>query len=237
MKKLMLFCIILMLFSHVLAQETNDVLYLHNGSIIRGNIIQYNDTIVKILTVGDNVFAYTPDQIRNIVIEPVPRKEAAISDSGFFNFFSAGLLFGHSGDEKPAPFSALIESVYKYKENYATGVFIGFEQLKENIVPMGITFKYMIPVKKPAILIGVSGGYANPVEKPKDEYITKAKGGIIFGAEAGIILPLGDGYGIFVSAGYRYTGLNYDIEDWWLGDYKRKIKFNRLLIRMGISIF
>lgn len=226
-----------LLYSAAMAQRTQDVLYLRDGSIIRGSLVEKNDTLIRILTSGSNVFAYAPDQILVIASEAVPKQNLYIKESGFFHFFTAGFLFGQSDAEKPAPFSLMVESFYKYRENYATGFFLGFEQLKENIVPMGITFKYMLPIRQSALVFGLSGGYGNPVEEPKEEYITRMKGGLIGGAEAGFHIPLSQGNGIFASIGYRYTELNYDIEDWWLGDYKRKIKYNRLLFRIGISFF
>lgn len=236
-KQNLIFCFFLLLSSSALAQKEQDVLYLRNGSIIRGNIIEKSDTLVRILITGGNVFAWHPDQILITAREAEPRRDLTVKEDGFFHLFTVGFLFGQSDSEKPAPFSVMWESFYKYRENYATGFFLGFEQLKENIVPMGISFKYMLPVRQSAIVFGVSGGYGNPVEEPREDYITRMKGGLIGGAELGFHVPVGRGNGIFMSVGYRYTELNYDIEDWWLGDYKRKIKYNRLLFRIGISFF
>lgn len=237
MKKIAFLLLFLMLFSFLKAQETRDVLYLSNGSIIRGTIVQNNDTIVRIRTYGDNVLAYTPDQIQGISNEIVPQKEISIKKSGYFFFTTMGLLVGKSDNEKAAPFSAMIEHSYKCKQKYAIGFILGYEQLKENTMPIGASLRYMIPAGKSSIVLGVSMGYAYPVEKPSEEFIKKATGGLINNYEIGILIPVDEGSAVYAAVGYRYSTLNYELEDWWLGDFQRKIKFNRISVRMGISIF
>jgi len=227
----------MVLFSASEAQQTQDVLYLHNGSIIRGTIIQTNDTIVKILTVGDNIFAYSPDQISSIAKEPFPGKDLSIKESGYFSFISAGFLLGSMSNDKPAAFSIMMEHVYKYREKYVVGFILGFGQLKENVLPMGVTFKYMLPVNKSNLIFGLSGAYSYPVEKPDDENIVKVRGGLMFNSEIGMVFPVAESAAFFVAVGYQYNGLNYEIEDYWLSDYKRRIKYNRFSFRTGISIF
>ena len=73
--KALLFAIILVLGSNfAFAQNASeDVVYLKNGGIIRGQIIeQIPNQSLKIETVGRNVFVYKFEEIEKIVKEPIP---------------------------------------------------------------------------------------------------------------------------------------------------------------------
>ncbi|HNW90715.1 MAG TPA: hypothetical protein PKN48_13725 [Bacteroidales bacterium] len=81
MKKIYLFVLISISISvFVSAQNSKqDVVYLNNGSIIRGKITeQIYNTSLKIQTADNNVFAYNLDEISNIKRELVP---AVINDT------------------------------------------------------------------------------------------------------------------------------------------------------------
>jgi len=80
MRKTLIISFLFMLSSHLAAQKTQDVLYLRDGSIIRGSIVEKNDTLIRILTYGSNVFAYAPDQVIAIAHESVPKQELFVKD-------------------------------------------------------------------------------------------------------------------------------------------------------------
>lgn len=63
--------IVLALNSEANAQEMEDVVYLKNGSIIRGTIIELvPDSFVKIQTIGGSVFVYQMSEVIKITKEP-----------------------------------------------------------------------------------------------------------------------------------------------------------------------
>lgn len=71
MKKLLLLLTLLMGFSiHSIAQNYTEAVYLKNGSVIRGLIIEeVPNSSLKIQTSDGNIFSYTMDEIQKITKE------------------------------------------------------------------------------------------------------------------------------------------------------------------------
>ena len=86
---------LLSLTSMINAQETMvDVVYLQNGSIIRGTIIEFvPDSLVKIQTTGGSVFVYQMSEVLKITKEPI-KIEQKIYKIKEENPFSFGLKGG-----------------------------------------------------------------------------------------------------------------------------------------------
>ncbi len=218
------------------AQRTEDVVYLLDGSIIRGQLVESGDSTLRIMTYGGNVFALDRKLVQAVTKEKPYKNKLEIKDKGYFNFTSAGILLGSSGDEKPAPLSLIMEHTFRYRNYFAGGVFMGFEQLKENTLPVGLNYKLMLPAGTVEIITGFSVGYGFPLNDPPDEAWNDNSGGIIFLSELGLAIPFTETAAFFVALGYRYNELNYDMKGWPV-DYSRKIKFNRLSLRLGLSLY
>jgi hypothetical protein len=158
-------------------------------------------------------------------------------NTGYMNITSFGVLAGTSADEKPAPLSILTEHNYLFNKKFSLGVMTGIEQLNENLMPAALNLKVFLPTGTCDFFIAGLGGYSISLEKPNTEGIKKAGGGLMAGAETGLCIRVNNGSSIVIALGYRYNELNYDLDNWWIGKYKRKITFNRIAIRMGIAIY
>jgi len=218
------------------AQKICDVIYLDNGSILRGNIVERNDSVVKIATCCESIFAVPAGEVLNIAQEKASRM-AVVPRNGYLNQTSMGILIGSGEDKNPAPFSALMEHLYRFNKTIALGGFFGLEQLHENTMPLGALIKLFIPAGRTDLYWSMSGGYSISLEKPKDEGIIKATGGVLAGTELGVIIPVSQGAAITFAMGYRYSELNYNLTDWWRGDYERMATYRRFMVRFGIAIF
>lgn len=63
MKRTVIVCLLLLMAAFASAQET-DILYLKNGSVIRGTVVEMNPTEnVKIKTEGGNIFSYSISEV------------------------------------------------------------------------------------------------------------------------------------------------------------------------------
>src|SRR6185295_6740865 len=72
MKKLLLLFALLIIVSGAIAQATRDVIYLKNGSIIKGTITEQNPpTDLKIEMANGNIITYKYDEIEKITKEEV----------------------------------------------------------------------------------------------------------------------------------------------------------------------
>ncbi len=237
MTRILFILLALSVFLPARSQKTCDAVYVNTGSIIRGKITEQNDSIVKILTGCGSVFAFRRNEILQITTEKCNATKAAIARKGYMNFTSMGVLIGSTENEKSAPFSVLMEHNYRFNKTIALGGFLGFEQLNESVMPLGANLKLFIPAGSTDIYFGTSAGHSFPLGKPPGEAVEKAKGGFMFSTEIGVIIPVSTGSGITVAIGYRYNELHYELNNWYYGDYEQNNKYNRFMIRFGITIF
>jgi len=236
MQKIPLLLLALICLQPLWSQKTTDVIYLTNGSIIRGTLTEQNDSVIKIMTCCGSIFAYRSGEIIRVSHE-IMHEGKKIPTRGYMNFTSFGVLIGSSDDEKTAPFSAIMENDYRLNKTLAPGAFLGFEQLNENVLPVGLNMKFFFPANQTDLFVCIYGGYSISLEKPDEVGMKKATGGILAGGETGIMIPVSSGSAITLAIGYRYNELNYQLNDWWRGDYTKKRTFNRFVIRIGISVF
>jgi len=219
------------------SQKMNDVIYLHNGSIIRGNLTEQSDTLVRIMTCCGSVFAYKPDEVSRIARERSVAGQPMVPRKGYMVFTSFGVLVGSSEDQKSAPFSTLMEHNFRFNKWLALGGFMGFEQLNENVLPLGLNLRFLAPAARTDYFISGTCGYSVSLGKPAETGMEKARGGFMTGVETGFIIPLSRGSALTLAVGYRYNRLNYQLNDWWRGDYEKQITFNRFMVRFGICVF
>jgi hypothetical protein len=130
-----------------------------------------------------------------------------------------------------------MEHNYRISPVFAPGILTGIEQLNENVMPFALDLKLFIPAKRSAFFFAGMGGYSVSLEKPDYEGIKKARGGFMAGLETGVLIRVNEGSSVVIAMGYRHNVLNYELEDWWVGYYERKVTFNRFSFRMGISLF
>ena len=161
---------------------------------------------------------------------------SAAQHKGYMNFTTIGILAGTSADENPAPVSAVMDHHYRFSNLLAPGITLGIEQLNENTMPLALNCKMFLPANRCEFFAAFMGGYSVPLEKPDYEGIEKAHGGALAGAEIGLTIAVNSGASIVVGFGYRYSALNYSLNDWWVGAYERKITYNRFSVRMGVAI-
>ncbi len=222
------------------SQKTIDAVYLQDGSIIKGKILEKDSDNLKIETLCKSIMVFPLSKVSNTATEFYNRSN--LKTKGYFNFTSFGTLIGSSHNDKSAPFSFLIENNYRFNRYFTLGHFTGIEMLNETTVPLGINFKVLLSLSKGNTLYaGMNGGYSFSLEKPKvsdyDYPIKNAYGGYMYNTEVGLIFPSGGNTGIFIAVGYRYNQLNYKREDWWLNRVDRTIYYNRLSIRAGLTIY
>jgi hypothetical protein len=246
-KKIMLrialiLCVTMLYVSEANSQKTVDVLYLRNGSIIRGTITDDKEEIVKIETCCGSLLIFQKSDIEKTEQEVKIRKSNSVKEKGYLNFTSFGVILGSSSNEKRAPFSALMEHNYKFNQYFAAGGVIGVEMLNETVFPVAVNLKFILPLQTGNLFLGTSAGYSFSTEKPMSydygsNIIKSASGGIMANAELGYVLPVTENTAIFAAIGYRYNELNYKLQDWWIRDSTRTIYYNRVSIRLGISFY
>jgi hypothetical protein len=157
-------------------------------------------------------------------------------NKGYLNVTSFGVLAGTSADQNEAPISFISEHHYRFNKILSVGLMTGIEQLNENTMPLAFNTKFYLPARGCEYFMSGYGGYAVALEKPALEGIKKAKGGVMAGIETGFYIPINSCFSLIMGIGYRYNELNYQLEDWWIGMYKRKYTYNRFSARIGVVI-
>jgi hypothetical protein len=221
---------------HSYAQKKIDAVYLKNSSVIKGNLIEHSDSLVKIETCCGSIFAFQTGEIQEIKKEEY-KSAKALKSNGYYNLTSLGVLTGTGSNEKEAPLSLMMEHLYRLNNYTAFGTIIGLETLNEAVLPLGINLKGLLPLSNGgASYIGISGGYSFSLEKPSSYYtITKAKGGIFINPEIGFIVSSSGNGSFFMAIGYRYNVLNYERDDFYYSEtVERKQIYNRISIKIGI---
>jgi hypothetical protein len=237
MKHIFLILLLLISWSLIYAQDERDAVYLKNESIIRGKITEMDSAIIKIETCCGSIFVFPADEIVRIEKETIPITKKVIKQGGYFNLTTMGSLIGPGNNEKAAPFSLMTEHDWRFKKYLLCGISVGYEVLNESLMPIGISIRGVMPYRQNLLFLGAVSGYSVSIENPDQNYFTQAIGGFFLNPEIGMIIPVSGNTGFVVAVGYRYNELNYSREDWWLGDVDRKVFYNRLSVRLGISIY
>lgn len=229
--------IILLLPTMVLAQKKIDVVYLNNGSIIRGIVLDSAKQSVSISTFCGNLFVYNKSDVKEIRRERY-KPVNFIKNKGYINFTSMGMLIGSQEDSKNVLYSITMEHNYRINKHLAAGFVTGIEWFNVAVLPMGANAKFIIPAHQSSFFVGCSGGYVLPLEDYETNMykVKSTKGGFFGSSELGIILGNSNSARLYFAVGYRYQHLMHIRDGWNMGDVKRNTSYNRVLFNMGVFI-
>jgi hypothetical protein len=240
MKKHFLLALFLIIIGFQLsAQKAKDVLYLSNGSIIYGKLIEIIDDQYKIQTSDGSIFIYKSSEVEKFV------KEFPLFDGrkaeGLGISLESGLLVGAQHTEFVAPFSFNFLASITSKTKNITSIGSGVEFFGRPYTPLFIEYKHIIFDRKISPFIFARGGAVIPFggnEKtsrlvynydtgPKDY-----KGGASFTFGTGISWAKQE-YETYLSFAYRYARTSYVQSEYNLGDVTYNNSLNRLEIKFG----
>jgi hypothetical protein len=235
MKKILtlIFCIITF---NTFSQKINDdVLYLKNGSIYRGKIIEKNEQTIKLETYEKNIYAVQVSDIQEIKSEESLKKPVILyKEKGFVHYTELGPLAMSnraSNGVTTSAFSFQTTNGYKFNKYLFTGIGIGADLYAiQTFVPIVLSVRGDFTKKGNKIpFYFVEGGYSiNATSNDVDGI--KYKGGNTFAAGVGLKILFNENTGFVIGAGYRFQRSELvektktTIED-----------FDRLTLRIGFS--
>jgi hypothetical protein len=237
------------------AQKRNrDVVYLKNGSILRGTILLADSVhYIKLKTPDRNVWVIEKEKIDNIVVRPskipIPQK------SGYFNLTEMGVLVGNSANYKKNPFTLMNINSWKFENGFSTGIGVGVEFFNETYLPVVADFRYYLRKSGAIPYVSLQGGYSIPLGgtysqqqiyyaspyflespiyfwDPPSPATTdvSSRGGWLLNPAIGIQTPLNENLALTFSAGYRMMRQRYGKND----TYKLDVDYNRLSLKVGL---
>jgi hypothetical protein len=229
----LILCIITL---NIFAQKQNDdVLYLKNGSVYRGKIVEKNEQTVKLETYEKNIYAVQTADIQEIKSEESLKKPVILyKKKGYVHYTELGPLAGSnraSNGVTTSAFSFQTVNGYKFNQYLFTGIGVGADLYAvQTFVPIVLSVRGDFTKRGNKIpFYFVEGGYSiNATSNDVDGI--KYKGGNTFAAGVGLKILFNENTGFVIGAGYRFQRSELvektktTIED-----------FDRLTLRIGFS--
>lgn len=226
----------------VSAQKTQDVVYLHNGSMVRGQLIEkIEGSHVKIETADGSLWVFPMAEVKEVgtANTPARSKDFAQSPRGFYNLLDAGIMSGQSGDESIHSPSVHTIGGYRFNPHLAAGLGVGIENFEIPLAPVFAEGRYYVLKKgRFSPFVALQGGYAIPLKNYRDfenEWINK--GGIMANANIGLRNYINSNLGLVVSAGFRHQQSVSKQVYWWFTDTDEASlihRYNRFVFRIGL---
>lgn len=221
------------------AQKSNDVLYLKNGSIIYGKLVEIVNGTYKILTSDGTVFIFQTYEVAKFTIQ-APSFDGR-KTNGFGFSLEAGFLIGSQQSEYFAPFSFnFLASITSNTKN-VTSLGSGVEFLGRPYTPLFLEYKYIIYDQKASPFIFLRCGAVIPFGSSGEQTsTTNSNNNIPKDYKGGVSLGLGTGiswakenYETNLSFAFRYARTSYDQFEYNRGTVTYSNNFNRLEIKFG----
>ena len=221
------------------SQKSKDAVYLKNGSIIYGKLLEISDNVYKIQTSDGSLFNFSSDEVEKFVKETPRFESRKTSGPGFA--LEGGLLVGSQSSEVSAPFSFNIILNLTSSTKNIFGIGSGVEFLGSTFSPVFIEVKRLLNDKKTAPFVFMRGGAlihtgGNDDEDPYNPYYYRRsyKGGGTFLIGTGISWAKED-IEAYLSFGYRYAQTSYKQGNYNDVIYTYKNNYNRLEIKFGFK--
>ena len=223
------------------AQKSKDVLYLKNGSMIFGKLIEIYEDMYKIQTSDGSIFVYSSSDVEKFM------KEAPVFDgrkqSGFSFSIEAGILAGAQNSQFEAPFSFNVLGGITSNTLNITSVGSGVEFFGRPYTPLYIEYKRIVNKSRTSPYVFVRAGGVVPlggdesgssVVNPYDNGPKDYKGGGSITLGTGISWVRED-YETYLSFAYRHANTSYKQQEYGRGLVTYTNTLNRLEIKFGFK--
>ncbi|MGZ5245107.1 MAG: hypothetical protein ACXWW0_14025, partial [Bacteroidia bacterium] len=236
-KKLYAYLLLLLccLFSHpLLAQKVQeDVVYLKNGSIIHGTIIENIIGVsIKIQTVDRSIWVFKMEEIEKITREDKPdqpdNKVRNLSKAkGYYNVTTGGLIFV----DYDLAGTLTTSNGYKWSPYISTGGMISLDTYGDDLyAPLGVDIRGEI-LRAPVTPYWFTQiGY--PIISPADDTWAKYKPGMMYQAGGGLLFMFSNSLGMVTEVGYKVQHVTHEFEGWGGGSTKQEIQMRNLVFKV-----
>jgi hypothetical protein len=242
MKKVLLLVIMLIITIHSLsAQKKKDILYLKNGSIIYGKLLEVNNNQYKIKTSDGSIFIFSSTEVDKFENETPAFDGRKKSGLGFA--LEGGFLVGPQNSDYKNPFSFNVLGNITAKTRNIFSIGSGVEYLGVPFTPLFMEYKYLFSDKKTTPFIFFRGGRLLHLhEEDKNDYYTYPQyntdktysGGGTFTIGTGISWSNEDGE-TYLSFAYRNAHTSYSQNNYNNVPATYKSSYNRLEIKFGFK--
>lgn len=247
--------IILLLLTIVATAQRNpsSTVYLKNGSVIKGKIIDdVEGESIKVQTADKSIWVFNKSDVKEVVRAPFAKTTNEVDfnlKKGFFTQLQMELMPSKKQSSEGTVPSMLGVAGYQINKHFSAGLGTGVEAFHISMLPVFGDVRYYFFNDLFTPFINLKGGYAFPLENQRDNTRNvdmKSKGGLMGGIELGYIHSLSNVTKFTFSLGYRYQRLvqtgklteyfytNQAGTNTYLVDRKIASDFNRLVVTIGI---
>lgn len=196
---LLVLCILFLAGSY--AQSKEDAIYLNNGSILKGKVIE-NIAGVKttIEIIGHNVIVIPDSAIKMVLMDqiiPVKEREDRVSPVEM-----AATVNFYGGSQNSGGFTFITS--YRFPFMLAVGAGTGIEWFDHQQIPFIADVKYYFMKGAVSPYVYALGGYATALSQESENDYTEFHGGVLAGTGAGLRINFTRRNALFFSLGYRY---------------------------------
>lgn len=223
-------------------KKMEDVVYLKNGAIIRGVIIeQVPDKTLEIKSNDNNYLIFNYSEIQKITKENVITDPTDYKKKGFLNIDELTYGFGintintyHGSVAISGLFPTIgIRSIngYQFNEHISAGLGVGFEAFldgdnKGALLPLTLDFRYYMKKGKFTPVLNLNGGYSIGVENSS---------GLAANPSVGIKYFFNNKMAGLFNLGYKVQQQTVPQMDQWGGMVNRIVNYQFLSVSAGLS--
>lgn len=238
-KQIILIIILIITSSGVYGQRTRDVLYLRNGSMIYGKLLEVSSDQYKIQTSDGSIMIYKATEVEKFTREkPVYDGRKA---NGFTFTLETGLLAGSQDSRYAAPFSFNLLAGYTASTRNIISFGSGVEFFGRPYTPFFIEYKNIINRNRTSPFLFIRGGVVVPIGQSEggtpgqyNQHPKEYGGGGSFTLGTGISWAKED-FATSLSFAYRYAHTSYKQSEYNGVTYTYTDNMNRLEIKFGFT--
>jgi len=237
-----LFVVIVLIFNifNLTAQKSKNVLYLKNGSIIYGNLIEIVSDQYKIKTADGSIFIFPSAEVEKLTLES--KQFNGRKEEGFGFTFEAGVLLGSQETEYTAPFSFNILGGYVLDTKNIVSAGSGVEFFGKPFVPLFMEYKRLLTANRAAPFLFMRGGWLMHLGSSDSETSDGNYNYDPYNYKGGLSLAIGTGiswvkedYETYLSFGYRYAHTSYQKNEYSQTVSTYDNNMNRLEMKFGFK--
>lgn len=219
---------------HVSAQsKTEDVIYLNNGGIFRGKILEINnDNTVKIETAGRNVFVVQMSEVDRITEETISM-DIYYKTSGYINTSGFELL---AGADETSPYFYTMNG-YQFNPRIAVGIGIGYIPYRDplDLLPVYLQLNVNMVEANSAPFLFMKTGYNFSIASENIHLIENHNGGWMISPGMGIQFNVSSGFRWQISLGYNVNNASFEEEEFNETIIETDLSYRRVAFGIGFS--
>jgi len=215
--KLKIFCLLSLIIASLnVSAQTNyeDVVYLKNGSIIHGIIIEQVPSVSIKIKSGPNIFFYKMDEIEKFTKEEIKKEEEGggmhdyeFKKKGFVFNYELGFVDYPAGSDL-ALLSVMLVHGYQFNPHFSLGIGAGAEISSQSVynIPAYLDARIYFLKTRCTPFFNIATGYNLYIASNGYYGSSSASNGFLINPAFGVRFAINKKVGITTTLGYKYNG-------------------------------